>query len=142
MRFLNDVLLSAPSILVGLFVYELIGEDANGKIIGRHRSTGIGRPRFWERARYYGEEKRLAAALGNVRFLTMVGDGHTAFGGNSPCIDAAVVAQIETLTLPAKGTVCKQDVPFVPPPAAASRAAVPAASGTLAQRLLRLRVFR
>ncbi len=46
-----------------LFVYELIGEDANGKIIGRHRSTGIGRPRFWERARYYGEEKRLAAAL-------------------------------------------------------------------------------
>ena len=31
--------------------------------IGRHRSTGIGRPRFWERARYYGEEKRLAAAL-------------------------------------------------------------------------------
>ena len=27
------------------------------------RSTGIGRPRFWERARYYGEEKRLAAAI-------------------------------------------------------------------------------
>ena len=46
-----------------LFVYDLIGEDANGKIIGRHRSTGIGRPRFWERARYYGEENRLAAAL-------------------------------------------------------------------------------
>ena len=45
-----------------LFVYDLIGEDANGKIIGRHRSTGIGRPRFWDRARYYGEEKRLAAA--------------------------------------------------------------------------------
>jgi pilus assembly protein CpaF len=46
-----------------LFVYELIGEDSAGNIIGRHRSTGIGRPRFWERARYYGEEKRLAAAL-------------------------------------------------------------------------------
>src|SRR5262245_51659745 len=44
-----------------IFVYDLMGEDANGKIIGRHRSTGIGRPRFWERARYYGEEKRLAA---------------------------------------------------------------------------------
>ena len=40
-----------------------MGEDANGKIIGVHRSTGIGRPRFWERARYYGEEKRLAAAI-------------------------------------------------------------------------------
>ncbi len=46
-----------------LFVYEIVGEDANGKLMGRHRSTGIGRPRFWERARYYGEEKRLAAAL-------------------------------------------------------------------------------
>ncbi len=42
-----------------LFLYDMVGEDANGKIIGRHRSTGIGRPRFWERARYYGEEKRL-----------------------------------------------------------------------------------
>ena len=46
-----------------IFLYDMVGEDANGKIIGRHRSTGIGRPRFWERARYYGEEKRLAAAL-------------------------------------------------------------------------------
>jgi pilus assembly protein CpaF len=46
-----------------LFVYEILGEDEAGNIIGRHRSTGIGRPRFWDRARYYGEEKRLAAAL-------------------------------------------------------------------------------
>jgi pilus assembly protein CpaF len=46
-----------------LFVYELIGEDAHGKILGQHKSTGIGRPKFWERARYYGEDKRLAAAL-------------------------------------------------------------------------------
>jgi pilus assembly protein CpaF len=46
-----------------LFVFDFIGEDANGRVLGRHRSTGIGRPRFWERARYFGEEKRLAAAL-------------------------------------------------------------------------------
>jgi pilus assembly protein CpaF len=46
-----------------LFVYEMLGEDDDGKIIGRHRSTGIGRPKFWDRARYYGEDKRLAAAL-------------------------------------------------------------------------------
>jgi pilus assembly protein CpaF len=46
-----------------IILYDLIGEDANGKLIGRHRSTGVGRPRFWERARYYGEENRLAAAL-------------------------------------------------------------------------------
>jgi pilus assembly protein CpaF len=46
-----------------LFLYEIMGEDAHGALIGRHRSTGIGRPRFWDRARYYGEERRLAAAL-------------------------------------------------------------------------------
>ena len=46
-----------------LFLYDMVGEDADGNIIGRHRSTGIGRPRFWDRARYYGEEQRLAAAL-------------------------------------------------------------------------------
>ncbi|MET0278839.1 MAG: CpaF family protein [Pseudorhodoplanes sp.] len=46
-----------------LYVFEMLGEDAQGNLIGRHRSTGIGRPRFWDRARYYGEEKRLAAAL-------------------------------------------------------------------------------
>ena len=46
-----------------LILYDILGEDANGKIKGRHRSTGIGQPRFWDRARYYGEEERLAAAL-------------------------------------------------------------------------------
>jgi pilus assembly protein CpaF len=46
-----------------LFVYEITGEDAAGKIIGRHRSTGIARPHFWDRARYYNEERRLAEAL-------------------------------------------------------------------------------
>ncbi|MCA3661815.1 MAG: CpaF family protein [Methylobacterium sp.] len=46
-----------------VFIYDMTGEDANGRIIGKHRSTGIGKPRFWDRARYYGEEKRLAAAL-------------------------------------------------------------------------------
>jgi pilus assembly protein CpaF len=46
-----------------IFVYDIAGEDQQGRIIGRHRSTGIGRPRFWERARYFNEETRLAAAL-------------------------------------------------------------------------------
>jgi pilus assembly protein CpaF len=46
-----------------LFLYDVLGEDAEGRLIGRHRSTGIGRPRMWERARYFNEEKRLAAAL-------------------------------------------------------------------------------
>jgi pilus assembly protein CpaF len=52
--------------LQNLLVYEITGEDANGKIIGRHRSTGIARPRFWERAEYYGETERLAEALASA----------------------------------------------------------------------------
>ena len=46
-----------------LLVYDIVGEDANGRLIGRHRSTGVGKPRFWDRAKYYGEEERLGAAL-------------------------------------------------------------------------------
>ncbi|MGS4947451.1 CpaF family protein [Meridianimarinicoccus sp. RP-17] len=46
-----------------LFVYDIEGEDASGKVIGRHKSTGIGRPNFYDRARYYGEERRLMQAL-------------------------------------------------------------------------------
>lgn len=46
-----------------LVLYEMKGEDAQGRIVGSHVSTGIGRPAFWDRARYYGEEARLAAAL-------------------------------------------------------------------------------
>jgi pilus assembly protein CpaF len=46
-----------------LVLYDIVGEDPNGRLIGRHRSTGLGRPRLWERARYYGEEGKLAAAL-------------------------------------------------------------------------------
>ncbi|OFX04878.1 MAG: protein kinase [Alphaproteobacteria bacterium RIFCSPHIGHO2_12_FULL_63_12] len=46
-----------------LFVYEVTGEDENGKLAGRHRSTGIARPAFWDRAKYYGMEEALAEAL-------------------------------------------------------------------------------
>lgn len=43
--------------------HEIDGEDENGKLIGKHRSTGIARPAFWDRARYYGMEQELALAL-------------------------------------------------------------------------------
>jgi pilus assembly protein CpaF len=46
-----------------LFLYEITGEDADGNIIGRHVSTGIARPKFWDRARYFGLEQALAQAL-------------------------------------------------------------------------------
>lgn len=46
-----------------LFVYDIQGEDADGRVLGNFRSTGIGKPVFWDRARYYNEEARLAKAL-------------------------------------------------------------------------------
>ena len=46
-----------------LFVYDIEGEDETGKIVGKHRSTGIARPSFWDRARYYNQHHALAAAL-------------------------------------------------------------------------------
>ena len=49
-----------------LVLYNINGEDHNGRLLGEHVSTGIGRPHFWERARYYGEEQRLAAALDSM----------------------------------------------------------------------------
>lgn len=49
--------------LQDIFVYDITGEDENGKIVGRHRSTGVTRPRFYERAQYYGEDRRLTEVL-------------------------------------------------------------------------------
>ena len=46
-----------------IFLFDILGEDSQGRIRGQHRSTGIGQPKFWERARYYNEESRLGAAL-------------------------------------------------------------------------------
>ena len=43
--------------------FEVDGEDEHGKIKGAHRGLGVGRPRFWERARYYNMERELADAL-------------------------------------------------------------------------------
>ena len=72
----------------------------------------------------YRGARQMVAQLGNARLLTMRGDGHTAYGGNSPCIDAAVDAYLEDLTVPAAGTSCRQQVPFAAAQArASSRAA-------------------
>ncbi len=49
--------------LQDIYIHELLDEDANGNLSGRHRTTGIARPKFWERAKYYKEESRLAEAL-------------------------------------------------------------------------------
>ena len=81
---------------------------------------------------------RLVRTLGNARLLTMRGDGHTAYPGNSPCVDAAVNAYLLQGQLPAAGTVCRQEVPFEqPPPSPASQTgqqALPRLDAAMAHR--------
>jgi pilus assembly protein CpaF len=54
----GDVIITQDIVL-----YNIKGEDQNGRLMGEHVSTGVGRPKFWERARYFNEEQRLAKAL-------------------------------------------------------------------------------
>jgi pilus assembly protein CpaF len=48
--------------LQDLFLYDVIGEDRNRRLIGKHRYTGL-KPRFYDRCRYFGKERELVAAL-------------------------------------------------------------------------------
>jgi len=50
-----------------LLNYEISGEDETGRLKGKHVGTGIVRPNFWERARYYNLERELAEALDAVQ---------------------------------------------------------------------------
>ena len=58
-----------------IFLYDVLGEDANGMLVGRHRSTGITKPQFAERARYFNEEANLVEALekSNIEHHEMMG---------------------------------------------------------------------
>ena len=50
-----------------LLTYEMQGEDEAGRIKGKHVGTGIVRPTFWERARYFGLERELSEALDKLQ---------------------------------------------------------------------------
>ena len=72
----------------------------------------------------YPGAQQLVRELGNARLLTMDGDGHTAYGGKSACVDTAAQNYLFTGALPARGTVCPQQTPFAAPqPAPAGGAA-------------------
>ena len=69
----------------------------------------------------------LVDELGNARLLTMEGDGHGAYGQNSACVNSVTEAYLSDLTLPAVGTVCRQDVVITAPtPVPASTSAATA----------------
>jgi hypothetical protein len=56
----------------------------------------------------YEDAQALTRQLGNARLLTMDGDGHGAYGGESPCIDGFVETYLETGALPPRGQRCRQ----------------------------------
>jgi pimeloyl-ACP methyl ester carboxylesterase len=60
----------------------------------------------------YEDAQSLTRELGNARLLTMDGDGHGAYGGESECIDAAVNAYLLRGALPRTGRRCRQQTPF------------------------------
>ena len=72
----------------------------------------------------YRGSRLLVRDLGNARLLTMLGDGHTAYGLGSPdCIDPKVEDYLINRVLPPAGTKCRQEVPFTAPQEAAAKRA-------------------
>jgi pimeloyl-ACP methyl ester carboxylesterase len=68
---------------------------------------------FFDPATRYEGAQTVAALLPNSRLLSYAGWGHTATGGLSSCIDAAVTAYLTDGTLPPDGTVCQPEMnPF------------------------------
>jgi len=54
----------------------------------------------------YASAEKLAGQLSDATLLTFEGEGHTAYGGNSTCVDDAVEAFLLDGTMPADGTRC------------------------------------
>jgi pimeloyl-ACP methyl ester carboxylesterase len=55
----------------------------------------------------YAWSQALASQLPTSTLLTYVGDGHTAFGNSSPCVQRAVDTYLLTGTVPADGLRCR-----------------------------------
>jgi pimeloyl-ACP methyl ester carboxylesterase len=97
--------------------YGLFDVPANGRYNGpwtvpASANTPLVVATTYDPATPYRGAKNLVKDMGNARLLTMIGDGHTAYNRNSPCIDDAVENYLLGGALPDAGTVCKQDVPF------------------------------
>jgi pimeloyl-ACP methyl ester carboxylesterase len=110
----------------GLFPVEPNGRYGGPWTIPTGASTPLVVATTYDPATPYRGGKALVKDMGNARLLTMAGDGHTAYGGNSTCIDGAVDNYMLAGTLPDAGTVCQQEVPF------GQETAAPSAAGNLA----------
>jgi pimeloyl-ACP methyl ester carboxylesterase len=69
--------------------------------------------------------RRVVEQLGNARLLTYRADGHLAATSFNPCIGAALLTYLDTVTLPAEGATCTQRAPAAALTAPAQRWDVP-----------------
>ena len=78
-----------------------------------HRITAPGSPPIlvvgttYDPATPYAWAHSLASQLSKGVLLTRIGDGHTAYGVGSPCIDKAIDTFLVSGTPPLAGTVCR-----------------------------------
>lgn len=77
----------------------------------------------------YRGARAMADQLDDAVLLTMDGDGHTAYGRGSHCIDGAVDAYLLHLSVPPSGTVCDQDLAESPEPVVGLHEIVIASAG-------------
>jgi pimeloyl-ACP methyl ester carboxylesterase len=110
--------------------------------VGGSKPTPLVIANTYDPATPYRGARRLVRDLGNARLLTMRGDGHTAYPGESSCIDAAAEAYLNELTLPPKGTVCRQEVQFEAPLAVQAKAAGASAVARVDRRVTGVRIPR
>jgi pimeloyl-ACP methyl ester carboxylesterase len=110
--------------------------------VGGSKPTPLVIANTYDPATPYRGALRLVRQLGNARLITMRGDGHTAYPGESSCIDTATEAYVNDLTLPAKGTVCRQEVQFEAPVLAKAAKASSAAAARIDRRVTGARIPR
>jgi pimeloyl-ACP methyl ester carboxylesterase len=110
---------------IAFALWPIRDEDAYGGsfTVGPSSPTPLVIGTTYDPATPYSGAISTVRALGNARLLTMEGDGHTAYGRNSACVDRATETYLFQGALPAEGTVCQQEVPFVAPQPAPSQAA-------------------
>jgi pimeloyl-ACP methyl ester carboxylesterase len=93
----------------------------------------------YDPATTYRGALRLVRQLGNAKLVTMRGDGHTAYPGNSSCVDQAVEAYLNELKTPDGAATCKQEVPFDVPAEQVSAMLAPSAQQRAVSMLDRFR---
>ncbi|HEY6762876.1 MAG TPA: alpha/beta hydrolase [Baekduia sp.] len=96
----------------GIFPVEPNGRYAGPWTVPANANTPLVVATTYDPATPYRGAKALVKDMGNARLLTMVGDGHTAYNGESACIDGKVEGYLLGGTLPDPGTVCQQDATF------------------------------